>query len=286
MPSTSGSRLLLVLIAVLWSTGGAFLKSMPHVNWMMIAGVRSLIAGILFLPGLRHPRPPAGKLAAVVVLYAAVVTTLMGSMQLGTAAQGIWLQYTAPAVVAVWVWRFQGQRPRPMEMVALLLTGFAISLIVTGGAGASHYYSLLLGLVSGVVYGLLIVTLKDLADTPAPAIHAWTNLGTAALVLPIAFLLRVPAPTAPAELGTLAVMAAFQLALPYFLFQRALARSRALEASIILLLEPILNPIWAYLVAHEVPSGRVIAGCALIACGLVAFAVGNGRKPTGGSPQT
>jgi drug/metabolite transporter (DMT)-like permease len=267
----TASYLVLLLTAVLWSAGGAFLKSLPDTHWAMIAGVRSLFAAVVFLPGLRHQRPPGRKLAPVVLLYAAVVTTLMGSMQLGTAAQGIWLQYTAPAVVAVWVWRRQGQRPRPAEGLALGLTGVAIGLIVAGGRGPAHYYSLGLGLASGVVYGLLIVALKDLAAVSAPPIHVWTNLGTTVMVVPIALMLGVPLPTTARELGLLAAMGVFQLALPYYLFQWAIGQTRALEASLILLLEPVLNPIWAYLAAGDTPSATVIAGCSLIACGLVAF---------------
>ncbi len=266
--------MLLVVTALLWSLGGAFLKSLPEVNWLMIAGVRSLAAALLFLPGLRMARPPARKLVPVVLLYAAVVTTLMGSMQFGTAAQGIWLQYTAPAVVALWAWRVRRQKPTRTEGAALALTGIALVLIVTGGSGVDHRYSLLLGLVSGIVYGGLIIGLKDLSDVPAPAIHVWTNLGAAALVLPIALCFGVPFPAAPRDLGLVVVMGLVQLAVPYHLFQWALKRTRALEASLILLLEPILNPTWAYLVTGEVPSPRVIAGCVLIACGLFAFTVG------------
>jgi drug/metabolite transporter (DMT)-like permease len=172
-----------------------------------------------------------------------------------------------------------------MEGLALALTGVAIVLIVTGGAGARHYHSLLLGVVSGIIYGTLIVLLKDLSEVPAPAIHVWTNLGTAALVLPIALLLGVHFPAVPRDLGLLALMGSVQLALPYYLFQRALRGTRALEASIVLLLEPILNPTLAYLVVGEMPSARVIAGCALIACGLVGFAVGNGARRASATPQ-
>jgi drug/metabolite transporter (DMT)-like permease len=268
----------LVCTALLWSTGGLFLKSLPGVHWLAVAGVRSLFAGIVFSPGLRLPRPPLRKLIPVTVCYGLGVTALMGSMQLGTAAQGIWLQYIAPAVVALWAWRVQGQRPRPIETLALLLTGAAILLIVTGGSGPAHLWSLVLGLSSGIGYGFLILYLKDLSSFPPAAVNVWSNLGTAAIVLPAALIIGVPLPTVPRDVGLLAAMATFQLALAYYCFQHSLRGTRALEAALILLLEPILNPIWVYLVIHEMPSPRVIAGCALIACGLVAFALTPNRE--------
>jgi len=223
------ARLLLLVAAALWSMSGVFLKSLPEVHWIAIAGVRSIFASLLFLPGLTQARPGAGKLVPAVLIYAFLVSTLMGSMQLGTAAQGIWLQYIAPALVALWVWR------------------------------------------------VFILLLKSLQEVSPSAIFVWTNLGTAAILLPIALALGIRLPSAPAELGLLAAMGLVQLALPYHFFQRGLAGVRAIEASLIILLEPILNPIWVYLAIGEVPSARVIAGCGLIALGLVVFALQPGR---------
>jgi drug/metabolite transporter (DMT)-like permease len=273
MTSRTSARLCLLIAALLWSTSGVFLKSLPSVHWLVIAGLRSLFAAALFLPGLTQPRLPRGKLLGAALLYALMVSALMGSMQLGTAAQGIWLQYIAPAVVALWVWLVYRQRLRPVETLALVLTLVAIALIVTGGHGPAHQHSLLLGLLSGLAFGLFILLLKSLGDTPPAAIYLWTNLATAAILLPLALLLRVPLPTVPCDLVLLVAMGLAQLALPYYFFQWGLARSRPVEASLIILLEPILNPIWVYLVVGEIPSPRVIAGCALLATALVAVAL-------------
>jgi len=122
---------------VLWSASGVILKSLPSVHWLAIAGVRSLFASLIFLPGLRAPRrPKAATLIACILVYAVVVTALMGSMQLGTAAQGIWLQYIAPAVVGLYAWLVQRQRIRPVEAAAVVLTVAAVLLIALEGVAA------------------------------------------------------------------------------------------------------------------------------------------------------
>jgi len=282
-PRTS-ARLFLVSAAVLWGLSGVLLKSVPEVHWLMVAGMRSAFGLFMFLPGFAQPRPPAGKLVLGIGLYAIVVTGLMGAMQLGTAAQGIWLQYIAPAVVALWVWLVQRQRLRRTETAAVLLTVVAVVLIVTGGASRAHSQSVLLGVVSGFGFGFFVVLLKSLGDAPPASIYLWANLGVAVVVLPLGMALGIPVPTAPRALFLLAFMGFFQLCLPYDLFQRGLARTRAVEAALIVLLEPILNPIWVYLFIGEVPSPRVIAGCALIAVGLVAFAV-TPRDLSGADPS-
>ena len=263
---------MLIVAAALWSTSGVLLKSLPGVHWLVIAGVRSAFGLFIFLPGITQPRPPAGKLALGIGLYVLQVSTLMGSMQLGTAAQGIWLQYLAPAVVALWAWRVQQQRLRPAEIAAVLLTLLAVGLIVTGGTGRAHAQSVALGVVSGFGFGFFILFLKSLGSAPPASIFFWTNLGTAALLIPLALALGLPFPHTPREWILVAGMGTGQC-LSYFLFKRALVHARAVEASLIVLVEPILNPVWVYLFIGEVPSPRVIAGCVLIAVGLVAFAV-------------
>ncbi len=276
--SPTTARLSLLAAAVLWSTSGAFLKSIPDVHWMAVAGLRSLFAALLFLPGLVRPRPPARKLIPAVFLYAVLVSALMGSMQLGTAAQGIWLQYIAPVIVALWTWLIWRQRLRRSEIIAAALSAVAIILIVSGGTGPSHAQSVALGILSGLAFAFFIISLAGFGDIAPPRVHVWTNLGTGILLLPLALVLGVTLPTSPREVLLLAVMGLRQLALPYYFFQRALPHVRAVEASLIILLEPILNPVWTYLVVAEVPAPRVIAGCAMIAAGLVVFVLSPGHR--------
>jgi drug/metabolite transporter (DMT)-like permease len=280
------SVLLLATAGVLWSTSGLVLKSLPSVHWLAIAGIRSLFATLIFLPGIALPRPPAGRLVLLILVYVVVVGALMGSMQLGTAAQGIWLQYSAPAIVAVWAWVIQRQRIRPAEFAAVVLTLVAVVLIATGGHGRSHQESVLLGLISGVAFATLVILLKLSGDAPPASIFFWTNLGTAAILLPAALASGISLPHGAREILLLAVMGVFQLGLAYYFFQWGLARTRALEASLVVLLEPILNPIWVYLLLGEVPSGRVLTGCVLIGLALVGMALFPNRAATSGEPTS
>ncbi len=273
MTSRARYRLLLIMAALLWSTSGLILKNLPSVHWLAIAGLRSLFAALIFLPGVTR-RGPFLKLLLAVLLYAVLVSALMGAMQLGTAAQGIWLQYIAPAIVALWAWLFQRQRLRRVEVAAVLLTLVAVILIVSGGTGLPHRQSVVLGIISGFAFGSFILLLKGMSDVSPATIFFWTNIGTAIIVLPIAMACGVSLPAAPHDLALLALMGIGQLGIAYYFFQWGLARTRAVEASLIILLEPILNPIWVYLALQEIPSVRVIIGCGLIALGLVAFALG------------
>lgn len=278
MSTRTRSLIFLVLASLCWSTSGALLKGMPSVHWLAISGFRALFASLIFLPGLvAKPRPRASTLAACIVIYTILVTALMGSMQLGTAAQGIWLQYIAPAVVALYAWLFQRQRIARTEWLAIVLVLIAVGLIVLGGSGRAHQQSVVLGLISGVGFGAFVLMLKSAQEARPAAIFLWTNLGTAALLIPLAIVLGVNLPGQPREWMLLCAMGWFQLGLGYYLFQHGLAHTRAVEASLIGLIEPVLNPIWVYLIFRELPPLAVIAGCGLMSVAVLAMTLAPGR---------
>jgi len=72
----------------------------------------------------------------------------------------------------------------------------------------------------------------------------------------------------PADTVTLAVMGVVQLGVPYLLFSKGLEKISLQEASLIVLIEPVLNPIWVALTVGEVPSKTTLAGGSLIIFGL------------------
>jgi len=70
------------------------------------------------------------------------------------------------------------------------------------------------------------------------------------------------------QAGILAVMGAVQLGLPYFLFSQGLKTIPLQEASLIALIEPVLNPLWVALVVGEIPSAATLSGGGIILVGL------------------
>jgi drug/metabolite transporter (DMT)-like permease len=73
----------------------------------------------------------------------------------------------------------------------------------------------------------------------------------------------------PGQLGLLAAFGTIQMGLPYWLMARGLRSISAQEAGAITLLEPVLNPLWAYLVAGEKPASMTWLGGSLILAALV-----------------
>jgi drug/metabolite transporter (DMT)-like permease len=69
-----------------------------------------------------------------------------------------------------------------------------------------------------------------------------------------------------------------QLGIPYLLYGIAIRRVRALEATLIPMLEPILNPIWVGLVIGEIPGKWSLAGAGLVLLSVLFRAFGRGAE--------
>ena len=138
----------------------------------------------------------------------------------------------------------------------------------------------LMGLGAGVSYAGVVLSLRVLRQHD-PFVLVFLNHAVSALVL-IPWILASGAPL-PSS-GQLAVLAAFgliQMAAPYVIFARGIARVSPQEAGVITLLEPVINPLWVFLFWREPVHGATIIGGGLIVLGLLVRYL-PGRKTSGG----
>jgi drug/metabolite transporter, DME family len=254
------SRLLLVAAAVLWSTAGAAIK-LCHLSGWQIAGGRSLIAGVFLLLAVRETRRrPTLPVLLVAVAYAFTVVLFVLATKLTTAANAIFIQDTAPLWVLLlspWLVR---ERPTRGELLAVPVYGLGLGLFFLDELSAGQVTGNLIALASGVAFALSILGLRRLLYD-GPAALVWGNLLAAAIALPLWS--TGPAPR-PLDLALLAYLGIFQLGLAYLCFSRGLERTPAVEASLLVLLEPVLNPIWTFLLAGERPGPWALVGGAVV----------------------
>jgi len=127
-----------------------------------------------------------------------------------------------------------------------------------------------LGLASGVFYAGVVLFLRLLRDAAPNWLTVLNHLGAALVVAPV-LLYRGWQVLTPAQLGVLALFGAVQMGIPYVLMARGLRVVSPQEAGMITLLEPLLNPLWAYLVAPqtESPTAYTLVGGVCIIGALV-----------------
>lgn len=271
MSSRFRYRLQLLAAAALFSTGGAAIKAAEVTSWQ-VASYRSGIAALavlLLLPSAR--RGWSLRVWAVGVPYAATLVLFVTATKLTTSANAIFLQSTAPLYVLLlgpWLLRERVTRNDLVFMgaVALGLALFFVGAEAPTTTAPDPRTGDLVAILSGVCWALTVVGLRWLGTTTSGtgsglATVAVGNLIACLAILPFTLSSPVPDATDWLVLGYLGV---FQIALAYVLLTPALGHVPALEASTLLLAEPALNPIWAWLVHGEVPGPWALAGGALI----------------------
>lgn len=250
----------LALSAILWSFGGLFIKLVSW-NPLAIAGLRSFIAVLVLLAYVRHPRftwsfPQMGGAIA----YAVTVTLFVLATKLTTAANAILLQYTAPIYVALLGAWFLGERAEWFDWIIILILIGGIALFFLDHLTVGNLLGNGFAILSGISFACLVLFLrKQKNESPIGSIILG-NLLTGLVGLPFMFE-SMPGALSWAGLLFLGVV---QLGLSYVLYSEAIKHSTALEAILIPGIEPILNPIWVFLILGEVPGKWALAGGAIV----------------------
>jgi DME family drug/metabolite transporter len=283
---------MLIVAAILWSVSGIAVKLAAHplpdgthraMDPFAFALYRSLFAALAMLPLLPLGRGNVPKLLpmlASVALSASVYALLILSMTVSTSGTGILLQYTGPIFCALFAWLFQNRTIGGRTVLAMAIATSGIIVMIAGNvavtpSGAAPTLQLptwvgpVAGLLSGVAFGGLILVLERV-DRSAGGVNPYVvvlinNGGTALLLAPLCLWQGTLTDVTARQILVVALTGAFQLAIPYVLFQLALRRVKPVDASLLILLEPVLNPVWIAIFADEVPRiGTIIGGAALL----------------------
>lgn len=282
-PRHFASELRVLAAAALFSSGGALIKAVSLTAWQ-VASFRSAVAALALLVMLpearRRPRVPA---LLVGVSYAGTMVLFVLANKLTTAASTIFLQSTAPLYVLLlspWLLKekVRGADLFYMAVLGLGLGAFFVGLDPVSATAPNPGLGNVLALLSGVFWALTVMGLRALGRGDSdwsPAASLYGNviafLGCLPMALPVVS-------SRPVDWAMVAGLGTFQIALAYVFLIRGLRQVTALEASLLLLLEPVLNPIWAWLVHGERPGSWSLAGGCLILAATLAKSAWDARR--------
>jgi drug/metabolite transporter (DMT)-like permease len=261
MPRRFLPPVLLLLAALCWSLGGLLIKS---IDWppIAIAGGRSAIAIPMILLCIGRPRFTF-SLAQIggAVGYAGTVVLFVFATRMTTAANAIFLQYTAPIYVALIGRWYLGEHASRIDWLVIAVALIGIALFFMDRLTASGWWGNVIALGSGLAFASLALFLrKEKAGSPIASI-VLGNVIVALASLP--FILQAPS-LGTGGLWRLVLLGAIQLGLPYVFYATAIKQVTALEATLIPLLEPVLNPLWVMLALGEKPGPWAIVGGLLV----------------------
>ena len=248
------------LAAFLFSTGGLLLK-VVSVEPMALMGVRSAIAALVI--GLFMGRPrfhrSLPQLGGAIALAGAQGFFIFANRDT-TAANAIFIQYTAPVFVAFFGIRYLREPVGKLDWLSLATIGVGLLFFYNDGLTAAGATGNLYALLAGLAFAWFLLFMRKQKDASTIETIFLGNILAALLGLPF---LREVAPSAVDWSGML-ILGVFQIGLPFILVARAIKELTAVEAVLIQALEPILSPLWVVLFIGETPTPLALLGGAVV----------------------
>ncbi|HEX3685575.1 MAG TPA: EamA family transporter [Bryobacteraceae bacterium] len=257
--------------ALLFSTGGAAIKACSLTSWQIAsfrAGIAALAVWALLPEARRHW---TGRTWFIGVSYAATLVLFVLANKLTTSANAIFLQSTAPLYLLLLGPLVLREPVRRIDLFVISAVAGGALLLLFGvqpaAATAPHpAKGNLLGLGAGLAWALTLTGMRwtgkreGTAESPAAIVVAGNLIafaGSLPYALPVA---HIPL----ADAAVLLYLGIFQIGLAYAFLTRSIRHVPGLEAATLLLIEPVFNPIWTWLIHGEQPGRFAVFGGALI----------------------
>jgi DME family drug/metabolite transporter len=268
----SVSPYLLVLgAAILWSTGGVFIKWNDLSPRELSCG-RALFACVTVALLTRREGFRVNFVTGVAsVIYAALLLLFVVATKLTTAANAIFLQYTAPVYILLFEPALFKEKYRAQDFVVVAFCVAGMSLFFVGNLRAQDVSGNVAALGSGICFAAFFLLLRT---KRARAVNRASSVIYGNLIL---FLITLPAFVAGAHkldarnFAVVAYLGIVQIGVAYTMLTLGIARGvRGLDAGVIGYVEPVLNPVWVFLVLGERPSRYALGGGAIIVASVIA----------------
>ncbi len=246
----------LLITALLWSTGGLLIKILP-LSPLTISGTRSAIAAVAILLWVRQPKPTwSAAQWGSIISYSLTVLLFVVATKMTTAANAIFLQYTAPIWVALFSAIITKERLTRIDVITVIVVMAGMSVFFIERVSIGNMVGNLIAIGSGVAFASVALCMRAQQGRSTVESILLGNVLTAFVCLPFLepFPIRADIIVGILSLGLL------QLGISYILYSWAIAHVTAIEAVLITTLEPLLNPVWVVLFYGEVPSSSAIIG--------------------------
>ena len=263
----------MLLCAALWSIAGIFIKLIPW-NSIVIAGIRSLIAGAVMFVYMRYKRigfkadrrSMLGGLALCCTL-----TCFVAANKLTTAANSIVLQFTAPMFIVVFSVLFLKKKFSRSDIFAVVLTMLGISLFFFDQLTPGHLLGNCVAIVAGMAFAGYYMSLEGASESERVSAILMAHGLTFCVSIPFIAL-------EPPELGAAPVICIFilgvvQLGIPYVLLGRASGSCPPLACSLLGAVEPLLNPVWVFIFDGEAPGMWALIGGVVVVVTITVWCV-------------
>ena len=250
----------MIIASVLWSIGGIFIKL---INWnpMAIAGSRSAIAALVMMVYLKKFKFKINKSMLICACsYSLLVILFVSANKLTTSANAILLQFTSPIWVALLSRAILKQKISRIDGITIIFVILGMIMFFIDELEMSYLLGNILAILSGIVMAGMILLFQQQKENSLVEITLLGNVITAIVGIPFYF---ISSPGMESVLP-LFILGVFQLGIPYLLYVLAIPNVTAIDAVLIPVLEPLLNPLWVFIFAKESPTLFSLLGGGLV----------------------
>lgn len=249
------------LTALLWSSGGLFIK-LISLSPMQISFFRCLIAALVFLIIFKSKILKLNPLALLNSFsYAIVLILFVYATKTTNAANAIFLQSTAPIYVLIFEPTLTKTKYERINIITISVCFIGMILFFVGELSPGDINGNIAALLAGVAFAAFFLGMKKNEGKFGEASIFYGNILVTLFCIPFIFELKS---LSSSDLGMVSFLGIFQIAIPYALFSYGIQKIKAVEASIISMFEPVLNPIWVFFGYGEIPKVNVIIGGIII----------------------
>ena len=266
MKKSSFAYLILVIAALLWSFGGLFIK-MVALSPVAITGIRSSLAAVVLLVYIRRPKWYWNRyFIGGIISYSLMVILYVIAIRLTTAANAIFLEFTAPIYVVILGYFMLNERITKFDIFAMAFIFFGMGLFFIDDLSFYGLWGNILALGAGVCLAFVTVLIRK-EKKSSFEIVLFGNLLTAIICLP--FAINNIYHSEYLDLVIISGLGIFQLGIPYILYTIALRHVNAIDAILVGMIEPVLNPIWVFFFIGEAVGDWALLGGSMVVLGTV-----------------
>jgi len=262
---------LVLAAAVLFAAGGFLIKMTPWQAMSVSAG-RSMVAAveILCYMAIRKHKPVFNRSVLIGGVAMGLTSTFyVVANKLTSAANAILIQFTAPIFIILFMWMIFKVKPGKLDITATVILFAGMVLFFLESLSGDGMLGNFMALLSGITYALVFMMKRfDGADTVSSVFFGCIL----ASLLGLPWVLQEPQITLP-SVGGMILIGLFQFGLPYICLAEGLVGTPPVAASLISMIEPVLNPILAAIIVHERLGTLALIGAAIVIIGSLVYNV-------------
>lgn len=254
----------MLICATLWSTGGILIKMIPW-NPFVIAGCRSIVASVVLVLYIKLSGLPFifnQKTILAGLFMSLTCVSFVAANKLTTAANAIVLQFTAPVFIMVFSVLFFKRKFIKADILAVVFSLVGISLFFFDQLTPGRLFGNCVAIFAGMCMSWMFILIGE--SNTQESINSILVAQMITILIALPFFMLYPPELTVQPIVCALLLGVFQLALPYILFARASEYCPPLACSLLGALEPLLNPVWVFLLDGEAPGIFALIGGVIV----------------------